>query len=221
MQRIGAFCSELTAATAIVIRTPCSIPTARPLTTPYGGSDWQYMPSQVNFSQVEYDRTRTVRPQPCSTRAMTRTCVATVQYMDSQYDNAWLERSSNICSSACAALRLFAAGSAFIAPRPVTPAFTFGADGMLESGVLTQADGRLATRQHAGNIDYGSAVPGLPFVNYCGCRSAAPRSVKASTSAMRRATSITPKARAIFRSNLRWDVNDKLRAHFRRAAHRS
>ncbi|MFL6575474.1 MAG: TonB-dependent receptor plug domain-containing protein, partial [Povalibacter sp.] len=167
MQRIGAFCSEgnTDAAGHVIVAADGSIPCSA---TPYGGSDWQYLPSQVNFSQVEYDRVRHGASAALQFQSNDKRFLATLQYMDSQYDNAWLERSSNISFfSLWAAPGYSPQSAAFIAPAPGTPAFTFDSHGMLQSGVLTQPSGDWLGGSTQGNLDYGSAVPGLPFVNYC------------------------------------------------------
>ena len=168
MQRIGTFCSEGNNDSNgdAIVEPDGSIPCSA---TPYGGSDWRYLPSQVNFSQVEYDRVRHGAAAALQFESNDRTVLATVQYMDSQYDNAWLERSSNISFFGLWAAPGYAPqSSAYIAPATGTPEFTFGADGMLQSGVLTQPTGDWQGGSTQGNINYGSAVAGLPFVNYCG-----------------------------------------------------
>jgi TonB-dependent receptor len=219
MQRIGAFCSggNNDANGAAIVATNGSIPC---ISTPYGGTDWQYLPSQVNFSQVEYDRVRHGASAALQYESNDKNVVATVQYIDSQYNNAWLERSSNISFfDLWAAPGYSPQGGAFIAPATGAPAFTFGADGMLESGVLTQPTGDWRGGSTQGNIDYGSAVPGRPFVNYCGPLADGSAS---NCTTQREGVYVGNEARNFdhaestrdISANLRWRVNDKLRASF-------
>ncbi|MGH8178695.1 MAG: TonB-dependent receptor [Steroidobacter sp.] len=219
MQRIGAFCSEgdTDAAGNAIIRSDGSIPCA---TTPFGGSDWQYIPSQVNFSQVLYDRVRHGASAALQFESNDRRFLATVQYMDSQYENAWGERSSNISFfDLWAAPGYSPQSSAFIGPADGTPAFAFGPDGMLQSGVLTQPTGDWLGGSTQGNIAFGSAVPGLPFVNYCGPQ---PDGDPSACSTQRQGVYVGNEARNFdhaegtrdISANLRWNVNDRLRTTF-------
>ncbi len=57
MQRIGAFCDSGNAAERQCHRRRGRLQ-FRAHRSPYGGSGWRYLPSQVNFSQVLYDRVR-------------------------------------------------------------------------------------------------------------------------------------------------------------------
>lgn len=213
MQRIGTFCSAGNHAAngAVLLDADGSIPCTA---TPYGGSDWQFLPSQVNFSQVEYDRVRHGASAALQFESRDKQLLATLQYMDSQYDNAWLERSSNVSFFSLWAHAGYSPQStAQIAPAPGTPAFTFGADGMLESGVLTQPSGDWLGGSTQGNIDYGSAVPGLPFVNYC---------ADGSCATDRQGIYVGNEARNFDHSegtrdlsaNVRWNIHDRLRATF-------
>ena len=126
MQRIGAFCSDAAA------DGTCT-------STPYGGDDWQYLPSQVNFSEVLYDRERRGSSAALQFESNDKRVLASLQYTDSQYDNAWLERSSNVSLFGLWATPAYSPQtSAFIGPADGTAAFTFAPNGMLRSGVLTQ-----------------------------------------------------------------------------------
>ena len=205
MQRIGAFCSDGDA------DVTCT-------STPYGGSDWQYLPSQVNFSEVLYDRVRRGASAALQFESSDKRVLASVQYMDSQYDNAWLERSSNVSLFGLWAAPAYAPQtSAFIAPADGTSPFTFGPDGMLRSGVLTQPTGDWLGGSTQGNVDYGSAVPGVPFVNYCGPQA---DGSAATCTTQREGIYLTNEARNFDHSegtrdiaaNVRWDVTDNLRA---------
>ncbi len=131
---------------ARIIAADGSVPCA---SSPYGGSGWRYLPSQVNFSQVLYDRVRHGASAALQFESSDRRWLATAQYMDSQYDNAWGERSSNISFfSLWAAPSYSPQSNAVIGPADGTPAFTFGPDGMLRIRRTDAAHGRLARWQH-------------------------------------------------------------------------
>jgi TonB-dependent receptor len=213
MQRIGTFCSagyKDTSGKAIVSAdgtVPCTA-------SPYGGSTWQYMPDQVNYSQVKYDRVRKGTALAFQYENNDGTVRFKAQYNDSKYKNAWLERSSNIVLFGLWAAPGFSPQtSAYIAPAQGSPAFTFGPDGMLQSGILTQPTGDWGVSTQD-NINRGSAVPGLPFVNYCGAGSAC--------ATQREGVYVENQARNFdhsegtrdFSMNLQWDVNDRLHTNF-------
>jgi TonB-dependent receptor len=135
---------------------------------PYGGTGWRYAPGQVNFSQVDYDRTRTGGALTLQYENDAKNLLLTLTGVSSRYENPWLERSSNISWPTGAGFGT-PVWAPFNAPawRPVTGNFAFGADGMLDSGVIGQpADvAGFFEGTSAANINHGSAVPGLPFVN--------------------------------------------------------
>ncbi len=87
---------------------------------------------------------------------------------------------------------------------------------MLQSGVLTQPTGDWLGGSTQGNVDYGSAVPGLPFVNYCGPQ---PDGSPSPCASQREGVYLTNEARNFDHSegtrdiaaNVRWDVTDNLR----------
>jgi TonB-dependent receptor len=213
MQRIGAFCSSGYGSSANpTVNADGSIPCTA---TPYGGADWQYMPDEVNYSQVTYDRQRHGTALAFQYENNEKTVDLTVQYNDSFYRNAWLERSVNVGLFGLWAAPAFAPQtSAFIAPAPNTPNFTFGSNGMLTSGVLTQPVDDWAGASQADYTNDGSAVPGQPFVNYCGashpCASA------------REGLYVEDQARDFNHSegtkdlstHLTWKVSDRLKADF-------
>jgi TonB-dependent receptor len=135
---------------------------------PYGGSGWRYAPGQVNFSQVDYDRTRTGAALTLQYENDAKDLTLTLNAIHSRYENPWLERSANISWPTGAGFGT-PVWAPFNAPawRPITGNFSFGADGMLDSGVIGQpADvAGFYEGTNAANINHGSAVPGLPFVN--------------------------------------------------------
>ncbi len=212
MQRIGAFCNggNNDASGNPIVNEDGTIPCT---STPYGGTDWQYMPRQVNFSQVLYDRERRGGSAALQFESSDKTVLATLQYIDSQYDNPWLERSSNVgFFDLWGAAAYSPQTNANIGPADGTPAFTFGPNGMLTSGVLTQPSGGWGGST-ADNAARGSIAPGVPFVNYCGAGGCATN---------RQGLDITNEARNFghtegtrdISANLRWDIGDKMRATF-------
>lgn len=215
MQRIGAFCNggNNDADGNPIMNSDGTIPCT---STPYGGTNWQYMPRQVNFSQVLYDRERHGASAALQFESNDEKVLATLQFMDSRYDNPWLERSSNVgFFDMWGAAAYSPQTAATIAPAAGTPAFRFGADGMLESGVLTQptGGGGWGTGSRQESINRGSAVAGMPFVNYCG---------DGSCTTDRQGLDVTNEARNFghtegtrdISANLRWDITDKVRSTF-------
>lgn len=183
----------------------------------FGGSGWAYAPDGVRFSQVDYDRKRhgfVVAGQFENNSGNFR---VSAQYTDSQYRNAWLERASHT---------IFDGGyfntssynpraSSVLGPADGTPALSFGSDGMLRSGVLTRPHGdwlgSFSSLQDA--INTGSAVPGMPFVNYCGAGS--------NCTTLRDGLYLQNESRDFdhregtkdFSGNIQWDVSDRLHAN--------
>jgi TonB-dependent receptor len=219
MLRIGAFCNGGYggAAGRASVAADGSIPCT---STPYGGSDWQYLPSQVNFSEVLYDRVRHGSSAALQFESNDKRVLASLQYMDSRYDNTWLERSANVSLFGLWAMPAYLPLTmAFIAPADGTPAFTFAPDGMLRSGVLTQPMGDWLGGSAQGNVDYGSAVPGVPFVNYCGLQ---PDGSPSTCTTQREGLYLTNEARSFDHSegtrdvaaNVRWDATERLRVTF-------
>jgi TonB-dependent receptor len=171
MDKIDTYCSAgYGTASRAIVNPDGSIPCTA---NPFGGAGWAFVPDGVRYSQVDYDRDRlgsTVAGQYANNSA---SLLATVQYTDSSYHNAWLEDASH------AILEGNYFGTPAFNPRASTilgPAsgggpLVFGPDGMLQSGTVTQGHGSWAgsfspNQQDA--INTGSAVPGVPFVNDCG-----------------------------------------------------
>jgi TonB-dependent receptor len=209
MQRIGTFCSggNNDSSGRAIVGADGSIPCTA---NPYGGAGWRYIPDQVNYSQVEYDRVRKGTALAFQYENNDATVRFKAQYNDSKYKNAWLERSVNVVGFGLWAAPAYSPQTtAFLAPAQGTPAFTFGPDGMLTSGVLTQPTGDWGSSTQD-NINRGSAVPGLPFVNYCGGVPAC--------ATQREGLYIENQARNFdhsegtrdFSANLQWDITDRL-----------
>ncbi|MGN6270407.1 MAG: TonB-dependent receptor [Sphingomonas sp.] len=138
---------------------------------PFGGSGWAFAPDGIRYSQVDYDRHRHGLALAGQYENDSGTFRATVQYNDSQYHNAWLERASHaiLDGSYYGTPAFNPRATSILGPADGTPALQFGADGMLEGGIITQGHGAWAGSwgSTADAINTGSAVPGLPFINNC------------------------------------------------------
>jgi len=183
---------------------------------PFGGSGWRYAPGQVNFSQVDYDRTRYGAALAFQYANNDDTLRMTLTAIDSKYENPWLERSSNISWPAGAGFGT-PVWAPFNAPamRPITGNFTFGADGMLDSGVIGQpADvAGFYEGTNAANINHGSAVPGLPFVNGSEACGGIPCITGSNVSDEARIFDHEEETRD-FSFNLQWDITENLHSQF-------
>jgi hypothetical protein len=136
---------------------------------PFGGAGFAYAPDGVRFSQVDYDRQRRGIAAALQYENNDGTLRATVQYIESTYRNAWLERASHVkLDGGAFGTRAFNPRSSSVIAG--SSGLTFGSDGMLQSGLLTQPHGSFSGTYESvqAAINAGSAVPGLPFVNYCG-----------------------------------------------------
>ena len=136
---------------------------------PFGGTGFVYAPDGVRFSQVDYDRKRHGIAAAAQYENPTGNLRATVQYIDSKYRNGWFERASHvILDGNYFGTRAFnpRSGSILTGGAPLT----FGDNGMLQSGLLTQPHGSFSGTYDSvqAAINAGSAIPGIPFVNYCG-----------------------------------------------------
>jgi len=136
----------------------------------FGGSGWAFAPDGIRYSQVDYDRDRIGSTVATQYENNSKTLLATLQYTDSSYHNAWLEDASH------AILDGTYYGTPAFDPRASSilagsSGMVFGSNGMLQSGLLTQPHGSWAGSYSANlqdAINTGSAVPGVPFVNSCG-----------------------------------------------------
>ncbi|WP_457311799.1 TonB-dependent receptor [Sphingomonas sp. UYAg733] len=181
---------------------------------PFGGTSWAYAPDGIRYSQVDYDRTRRGIALAAQYEDPTGDFRASVQYNDSRYRNAWLERASHTLfdGNYYGTSAFNPRSSTTLGPAPGTSAFVFGPNGMLQSGTLTQGHGtwRGSFDSVQTAIDTGSAVPGLPFVNFCGAGS--------SCSSLRDGLYFQNEARNFDHSertqdlsaNIKWDLNDRL-----------
>ncbi len=136
---------------------------------PFGGTGWAYAPDGIRYSQVDYDRTRKGLALAAQYENNAGNLRATVQYTDSKYHNAWLERASHVIfdGNAYGTSSFNPRASSVLEAADGSSPITFGSDGMINSGLLVRPLDYWGNST-ADNINHGSAVPGLPFVNYCG-----------------------------------------------------
>jgi len=139
---------------------------------PFGGSSWAFAPDGVRYSRVDYDRHRTGNAIAGQYANEAHTLEVTLQYIDSNYRNAWLEDASHavLDGSYYGTPAFNPRGSSILGPADGSPPLVFGSNGMLQSGQLTQGHGSFfGTWSPDINdaINAGSAVPGVPFVNDC------------------------------------------------------
>ena len=124
----------------------------------------------MNFSQVDYDRKRYGAALALQYENNAKNLQLTLHGIDSRYENPWLERSANISWPTGAGFGT-PVWSPFASPawRPIDGISASAPNGMLESGGSgSPRDVAGSTKAtNAANINHGSAVPGLPFVNDC------------------------------------------------------
>jgi TonB-dependent receptor len=185
---------------------------------PFGGHDWAYAPDGIRYSQVDYDRKRHGLALAGQYADPTNRFRLTIQYVDSEYHNAWLERASHaiLDGTYFGTPAFFPRTGTIVGPADGTPALVFGANGMLQSGTLTQPHGSwlgsFGSVQDA--INTGSAVPGQPFINFCGAGS--------SCTTLRDGLYFQNESRDFdhregtkdLSANIQWDVTDRLHANF-------
>ncbi|HKC15325.1 MAG TPA: TonB-dependent receptor [Steroidobacteraceae bacterium] len=156
-------------ASAAIVNADGSIPCTG---NPFGGSSWAFAPDGVRYSRVDYDRHRTGNAIAGQYANDAKTLEVTLQYIDSNYRNAWLEDASHavLDGSYFGTPAFNPRGSSILGPADGSAPLVFGSNGMLQSGQLTQGHGSFfGTWSPDINdaINAGSAIPGVPFVNDC------------------------------------------------------
>jgi TonB-dependent receptor len=177
MTRIGAFCNggDLDANNHAIITNGNVACTSNP----FGGTGWAYAPEGINYSSVLYDRTRRGADIGLQYQSPDHTLLVTFRAIDSNYHNAWTEKSVE------ADLYTYNPGlygdpgfapqsTAYILPAQGTQ-FKFGPNGMLQSGTATLPPNTLfGSSSPQMSIQNGSVVAGEPFFNYCGAGTSCP-----------------------------------------------
>ena len=181
---------------------------------PFGGTGFAYIPDGVRYSQVDYDRKRRGIAAAAQYENDSGTLRATVQFIQSKYRNAWLERASHpILEGGYFGTPAFnPRTSSVLGPAMGSPALMFGADGLLQSGVLTQPHGSFSGTYESvqAAINAGSAIPGVPFVNYCGAGSAC-TTLRDGLYLQNESRNFAHRERTSDLSgNVRWDPTDRL-----------
>ena len=164
MDKIDTYCSAGATSGGNAVVTNGAIPCTSNV---FGGTGWAFAPDGIRYSRTDYDRHRHGLALAGQYESLDGNVRATVQYIDSQYHNAWIEHASHAILD----------GSYFGTPafHPLngsswagSSGLTFGSNGMLSGGTLTQGfggwNGSCSSLQAA--INAGSAVPGVPFVNF-------------------------------------------------------
>ncbi len=221
MLRNGTFCSA--GATnpdgSAIVSSDGSVPCTA---TAYGGKNWQYIPDEVNYSRVNYDRKREGKSFALQYESPNKDVRWNFQYNESNYRNAWLEHSSNVNLFGMWAAPGFdpIAGTPQppVLPAFGTPAFTFNSNGTLRSGVIAAPRGGWVS-DYAGSfasaLASASVVPGVPYVNYCGagytCANTATDGVTLENQS--RVFDHSEGTRDLS-TNLQWDLTPKLHATF-------
>lgn len=170
MDKIDTYCSagSTDASGNAIVSADGSIPCTA---NPFGGTGWAFAPDGIRYSQVDYDRKRTGIAAAGQYENNAGNLKVTVQYIDSKYRNAWIERASHaILENSYFGTSAFdPRATTILGPADGTAPLQFGSDGMLESGVLTQGHGSWlgSWSSTADALNTGSAVPGVPFVNNC------------------------------------------------------
>ncbi len=186
--------------------------------TPYGGSSWQYLPDEVNYSRVNYNRKREGKSFALQYESPNKDVRWNFQYNESNYRNAWLERSSNInLFGMWAAPGFDPMATAPLLPAAGTAPFTFNSNGTLRSGVLAAPYATWGD-SYAKSVAIGSAANDasgnpLPYLNYC---TTAQPCANMSTAGV----TLENQSRVFDHSegtrdlstNLQWDVTPKLHA---------
>lgn len=184
---------------------------------PFGGSGFRYAPDGVRFSEVDYDRKRRGIALAAQYENNAGTVRATLQYVDSHYRNAWFERASHakLEGGYFGTPAFNPRTGTVLGPADGTGALVFGANGMLQSGILTQGHGSFSGTWESTQaaINAGSAIPGMPFVNNCAAPSVC--------TTLRDGLYLENEARNFahregtrdYSANLKWDISDRLHAN--------
>ena len=210
------------------IRTYCSAGAVGPVDSdgnvscaanPFGGTGFALIPDGIRYSAVDYDRTREGIALAAQYESPTGDVRATVQFIKSSYDNAWLENASHaVLEGTYYGTPAFnPVGSSILRTPTGNAGFTFGPDGMLQSARLSQAYGswRGSFGSAAEMIDTGSAVPGLPFVNFCGPGSACAVPDRNGLYFQNEARNFDHSENTRdLSANFQWDVSDKFKLNF-------
>jgi TonB-dependent receptor len=166
MDKIDTYCSAGATSGGNAVVTNGAIPCTSNV---FGGNGWAFAPDGIRYSRTDYDRHRHGLALAGQYESLDGRFRATVQYLDSEYHNAWIEHASHaILDGSYFGTPAFdpRGGSVFAG----SSGLTFGSNGMLTGGTITQPHGSWLNSWDPvlqNDINTGSAIPGVPFVNDC------------------------------------------------------
>lgn len=166
MDKIDTYCSAGATSGGNAVVTNGAIPCTSNV---FGGNGWAFAPDGIRYSRTDYDRHRHGLALAGQYESLDGHVRATVQYLDSEYHNAWIEHASHaILDGSYFGTPAFdpRSGSVFAG----SSGLTFGSNGMLTGGTITQPHGSWLNSWSPNlqdDINTGSAIPGVPFVNDC------------------------------------------------------
>ena len=218
MGRIATYCSAgYSNVNGVIVNSDGSIPCTA---SPYGGTSWQYLPSNVTYSSNSYDRNRHGTALAAQWQNHEHTLVATLQYNDSYYHNKWTERTIEPVFHDLWAAPAFNPISSVNSAEQVagSSALVFGSDGMLHSGTFAQHIDYWGSGDNAAdpdaNVYHASVAPGVPFV--AGCYDWTACTPKQMGENLFTSARIFDRAEQTqdFSLQVKWDVSDNLKTNF-------
>jgi TonB-dependent receptor len=218
MLRNGAFCSagDKNANGSAIVNADGSIPCTA---NPYGGSNWAYIPDEINYSRVNYNRKREGKSAELQYESPNKDLRWNFQYNESNYRNAWLEHSSNVnLFGMWADAGFYPLSTQVVMPAYGTSNFTFNSNGTLRSGVIANPYGGSwqaswgKTPQEA--TDAASVIPGVPYLNDCNGYPCANSTTMGDTLENQSRIFDHSEGTRDISTNLQWDVTPKLHATF-------
>ena len=192
---------------------PCS-------SSPYGTHGWAYMPSAVTYAKNSYDRTRDGIAFAGQWQNHDHTLLATVQYNDSKYANAWEERNINVTfSDIWAAPPYNPIGATGVQSQTGdVHDIHFADNGLFQTGALVSpmgwwgnpgTDPKTSDSSHVAQNDQGNELVHACY-GWDGCT---PVQQGLSTVNATRFNDNNEYTRD-FSANLKWDINDHLKSNF-------
>ena len=170
-----------------------------------------YIPTSVAYHDNRYTRTRTGIAAAGQWQNHDHTLLATLQYNDTSYDDAWKENivSGNFFSTWTDPVTDVFTDKTIIAPAAGTGAFTFASNGMFLTGT--------PTADYLDQTDTGIGPASHTFIAGCndwsgGTQASCGRLGSGVTDSTRFAD--TKEKTQDLSFNLKWDVNDKLKTQF-------
>jgi TonB-dependent receptor len=201
--RMGTFCNDISASDPSVCNG-----------SQFGTDGWAYIPSSVTASSNSYDRQRSGVALAAQWQNHAHTMLGTLQYNDTRYNNQFRERT--VQASAFSEY-----GKSVYDPNASTTtveaadgtAFTFGSDGLFQSGTMVSPIGYWGATS-ADSALIASNADGEAMVNPCydwsGC---SPNQQGANLTTTTRYSKNEEFTRDLS-FNFKWDVTDRIRTNF-------